>query len=521
MEFISKHKIPSHKKVTYANFVCDHRPLKEEKYRVRMTIGGDKLEYQHETASPAASLIETKLLLNSVISNAKDGARFFTMDLKDFFLQTVMDDPEFMRIHKRYLTDEIKEEYQTEQYTSNDDYIYYKIKRGIYGLKQAARLAYDLLKSRLKPHGYSPNPICPSLWTHNTRKTVFCLCVDDFGVKFYNKEDVDHLIQALKDYKLTIDWKGENYCGLKLNWNYDQGWVDISMPKYVIQTLSKLKHPTPKKHVAAPHEWTKPAYGRKPQMAPIDNTPPLPDEEKRRIQQIVGSFLYYARAIDSTILPALSKISTLQAHPTEATKKKTLMLLDYLASNPNAKLRYYASDMILHVDSDAAYLVAPHAKSRVAGYYYLGDLPSKKNKTVNAAIMVECRYLKHVVASAAEAETGGLFHNCQNVIYLRRLLSILGHHQVPTPIKTDNSTAASFVKEMIKQKRSKSWDMRYHWIRDQQNQKIINVYWDKGENNNADYFTKHHVPCHHKRMRSLYLHVNNIVQNQTNSKMIP
>ena len=67
MEFISKDKIPYNKKVTYANFVCDHRPLKEEKYRVRMTIGGDKLEYQHETPSPTASLIETKLLLNSVI----------------------------------------------------------------------------------------------------------------------------------------------------------------------------------------------------------------------------------------------------------------------------------------------------------------------------------------------------------------------------------------------------------------------------------------------------------------------
>ena len=231
----------------------------------------------------------------------------------------------------------------------------------------------------------------------------------------------------------------------------------------------------------------------------------------------MGSFLYYARAIDSTILPALSEISSAQAHPTEATtKQKTLMLLDYLASNPHAKLRYYASDMILHVESDAAYLVAPNAKSRIAGYYYMGNTPSTQNKKINAAIMVECRYLKHVVASAAEAETGGLFHNCQNAIYLRRLLEIMGHNQISTPIKTDNSTAASFVKEMIKQKRSKSWDMRYHWIRDQQNQNIINVYWDKGQNNNADYFTKHHAPAHHKRMRPIYLHMNHIIQSISN-----
>ena len=75
----------------------------------------------------------------------------------------------------------------------------------------------------------------------------------------------------------------------------------------------------PKKKVLAPHEWTKPAYGRKPQLAPIDTTPLFPDSDKKRIQQIVGSFLYYARAIDSTILPALSKISSTQANPTEAT----------------------------------------------------------------------------------------------------------------------------------------------------------------------------------------------------------
>ena len=45
INFIFKHKIPFGKKVTYANMVCDYRPLKEEKFRVRLTIGGDKLEY--------------------------------------------------------------------------------------------------------------------------------------------------------------------------------------------------------------------------------------------------------------------------------------------------------------------------------------------------------------------------------------------------------------------------------------------------------------------------------------------
>ena len=118
-------------------------------------------------------------------------------------------------------------------------------------------------------------------------------------------------MKALNDYNATIDWKGENYCGLKLHWNYDEGWVDIAMPNYITKTLKKLEHPPPKKPVSAPHKWTTPAYGRTPQIAPIDNTPLLNDKQKKRVQQIVGSLLYYARAIDSTILPALSEISSL------------------------------------------------------------------------------------------------------------------------------------------------------------------------------------------------------------------
>ena len=65
--------------------VCDYRPLKDEPYRVRLAIGGDKLDYFGETAAPAASLLEAKLLINSVISDAHKGARFLGIDIKDFF----------------------------------------------------------------------------------------------------------------------------------------------------------------------------------------------------------------------------------------------------------------------------------------------------------------------------------------------------------------------------------------------------------------------------------------------------
>ena len=76
--------------------------------------------------------------------------------------------------------------------------------------------------------------------------------------------------------------------------------------------------------------------------------------------------------------------------------------------------------MKLYVVSDAAYLVAPKAKSRIAGYFYCSDTTTTKSYTppLNGPLHVECKVLQHVVMSAAEAEIAGLFYNCQTAIYL-------------------------------------------------------------------------------------------------------
>ena len=68
VDYIPRREVPANTIVTYANFICDFRPLKSEQYRVRLTVGGDKLQYEYDVSSPAASLMETKLFLNKNIS---------------------------------------------------------------------------------------------------------------------------------------------------------------------------------------------------------------------------------------------------------------------------------------------------------------------------------------------------------------------------------------------------------------------------------------------------------------------
>ena len=60
--------------------VCEYRPLKSENHRVQFAVGGDKLDYLYDATSLIVSLIETMILLNSVISNSDKGAHFFTLD---------------------------------------------------------------------------------------------------------------------------------------------------------------------------------------------------------------------------------------------------------------------------------------------------------------------------------------------------------------------------------------------------------------------------------------------------------
>ena len=67
------------------------------------------------------------------------------------------------------------------------------------------------------------------------------------------------------------------------------------------------------------------------------------------------------------------------------------------------------------------------------------------------------------------------------------MLQALNHPQPPTPIETDNKTATAFINNTLKQRRSKSWDMRYFWLLDRVSQSQFYIYWDKGDNNNADY----------------------------------
>lgn len=502
--------IPADRVVTYASIATDYREQKDDPNRVRITAGGNLINYPGELTTRTADLQTTKIMWNSVVSTP--GARYCCFDISSFYLGTPLDRYEYMKIPLRTFPEHVKQQYNLNEMAYKGQ-VYLEIRRSIWGLPQAGILSNRLLKERLAPHGYYECEHTPGLWRHETRPIAFTLVVDDFGIKYTNKADAEHLYNCIAEhYKVKADWEGKLYCGITLDWDYEKRTVTLSMPGYVKKMLINFNHPEPKKPQDSPHPAPPRKFGTAAQD-PIDEdtSAPLNPVQKRRIQQIVGAGLYYGRAVDNTILVALGSLASEQANPTESTEQRANQLLDYLTTHPDAKIQFRASDMILNIHSDASYLSEPRARSRIAGVHFLGSIPKDhKPIIINGFVHVVSNILKCVVASAAEAELGGLFHNCKEAKVLRLTLEELGHPQPPTPVHCDNATATGIANDTVKKHRSRSMEKNYFWVTDQVKRKQFDVRWHPGKENLADYPSKNHDASHHREVRPWMLHIESI-----------
>ena len=121
IKFIYRSKVPYDREVTYAIFVLDVRPLNDEQILVCITVGGERQTYPDDAGSPAANMMETKILINSTISDTKKGSRFMCANIKDHFFATPMDCPEYMQVKYIYFPPDIRENitYRTSQHKTN------------------------------------------------------------------------------------------------------------------------------------------------------------------------------------------------------------------------------------------------------------------------------------------------------------------------------------------------------------------------------------------------------------------
>jgi hypothetical protein len=197
-------------------------------------------------------------------------------------------------------------------------------------------------------------------------------------------------------------------------------------------------------------------------VKPKDTSRCLSLAKKKIIQEVIGVFLYYGQAVDSTMLTELSAIASAQAEPTDETMTQCKQFLDYTATHQDAIITYKKSDMVLVVHSNTSYLSKPKARSRAGSHFFLSS--DIEDPIDNGAVLNLAQLIKAAMSSAAEAELRALYINAHKAVPQQGTLEEMGHKQPPTPMQTNNTTAMGFVNNNIQPKCTKAMDMRFHWL---------------------------------------------------------
>lgn len=240
----------------------------------------------------------------------------------------------------------------------------------------------------------------------------------------------------------------------------------------------------------------------------IDASPPASEAQQSLLRQAVGMFRYYAPAIDITLITPVSRLANQQSKPTLNTMDQLQRFLNYVAHHSDAELIFTPSNMTMWIHSDCSHHSEPSSRSRAGGFFVCGEPifhgPDKPFK-VNAPFDVISTKLPTVTGSTAESEFGAMYINASTACAHRQTLEDLGYPQPPTPIVYDNQVAGKVALGKAKQRKSKAFATRYHWIKDRLRLGDFRLVWAPGSTNLADYFTKAH-PVHHVRaMRPVYI----------------
>ena len=194
IEWIAYTMVPRNKKVTYARYTVAYRPEKDEPYRTRITAGGDQLDYHGNVTTTVSSMESFKLLLNSTVSTK--GAKLFTGDISNMYLESSLEDPEYVRFKVEAIPKRIMDYYNLWALV-HEGYVYARVNKAWYGLKQSGKIAHDDLVEHLAKAGYVKAKTEGS-FVHDANNIAFTLVVDDFACRHDNLRDAEHLISTYR-----------------------------------------------------------------------------------------------------------------------------------------------------------------------------------------------------------------------------------------------------------------------------------------------------------------------------------
>ena len=160
---------------------------------------------------------------------------------------------------------------------------------------------------------------------------------------------MDHFINTLTAlYQVKINWDGTKYLGMNIAINRAERHVTLTMPKYIDRLLCKVRpegvkgSKTPATHTAS--NYANPGA----QKATVDNSALASEDDKKLLQRVVGTLLYYSRAVDPSICTAVHQLGSVQSKPSQNDMRKMDKLLQYVSKHRNIGIRFYAAHLICY-----------------------------------------------------------------------------------------------------------------------------------------------------------------------------
>jgi hypothetical protein len=350
-----------------------------------------------------------------------------------------------------------------------------KLLRALYGLKQAGLAWWRTLRESMIKLGFQGLTSDAGLFIYRDEHgfviaviyvddAIFCgpnpSLVKDLKSKFMQRWECRDLGDVTEFLRMRIIREGSKV-------HIDQcTYLDTVLQRCGMQDAKSAATPLP--------------AGYMPEPAGQDTT--IDPELRSRYQTVIGSLLYLTLGTRPDIAFAVTKLAQFAAKPTQDHLNKALYICRYLVGTKNYCITYDGSTgQGLSACTDSDWASDPTSRKSQSGYFL---------KLAGGAISWTSRAQRTIALSSTEAEYMALSDCSRQVVWMHTLMGELGYKLKPIPISGDNQGSIFIASNPVTEKRSKHIDIRYHFIREAIERKLVEVYFIDGDKNPADLLTK-------------------------------
>lgn len=429
------------------------------RYKARLVAKGYTqrfgIDYE-ETYAPVVRFTSIRLLIAIAV---KKGLKIYQMDAITAFLQGDLQENIFIE--------------QPQNFNDGTNRVC-KLRKAMYGLKQAGRVWNSKLDQTLKSFGLKCSKMDPCIYHGDELNLIIAIYVDDFLIFYKNEEKLNNIKKLLsKKFRMKDIGVAKGCLGIRIDQAKDG--INIDQQNYTEEILKRFQ-----------------MDDCKPMNTPCDSNVKLSIEMdteaadanellKIPYQEAIGSLLYLSQGTRPDIAYAVNNVSRFNSNYTLSHWKGVKRIFRYLKSTINYKLFYSKGDeLVAYSDADWASEID---KRRSCTGYLL--------KMSGGAVVWKSTHQKTIALSTAEAEYMALTATVQDVIWTTQLLKELRYDiKLPIIIYCDNQSAQLLANSSGFRHRTKHIDIKYHFIREKVELNVIKIEYITTTKNVADSLTK-------------------------------